>query len=227
MLPFPSPRQTPPMLDPSDEDLVAAYLERGDERAFGRVLARHQERIFGYLVGMVRDRAVAADLFQETFLRAIQAMQAQRGGYEQQGRWLAWIMRIARNAALDHLRSQKKFADVSSGGDDEGPSFFDRLPDDAPDASSLLSRADLVQEVAAAIEQLPPEQREVVLMRHQGDLTFREIAELTDVSINTALGRMRYALINLRKLLEPEWFADAPSDVQPRTRNRASARSEE
>ncbi|HLA64416.1 MAG TPA: sigma-70 family RNA polymerase sigma factor [Rhodothermales bacterium] len=215
------------MLDPSDEDLVAAYLERGDERAFGRVLARHQERIFGYLVGMVRDRAVAADLFQETFLRAIQAMQAQRGGYEQQGRWLAWIMRIARNAALDHLRSQKKFADVSSGGDDEGPSFFDRLPDDAPDASSLLSRADLVQEVAAAIEQLPPEQREVVLMRHQGDLTFREIAELTDVSINTALGRMRYALINLRKLLEPEWFADAPSDVQPRTRNRASARSEE
>lgn len=215
------------MLDPSDEDLVAAYLERGDERAFGRVLARHQERIFGYLVGMVRDRAVAADLFQETFLRAIQAMQAQRGGYEQQGRWLAWIMRIARNAALDHLRSQKKFADVSSGGDDEGPSFFDRLPDDAPDAESLLSRADLVQEVSAAIEQLPPEQREVVLMRHQGDLTFREIAELTDVSINTALGRMRYALINLRKLLEPEWFADAPSDVQPRTRNRAAARSEE
>jgi RNA polymerase sigma-70 factor (ECF subfamily) len=92
------------MLEPSDEDLVATYLERGDERAFGRLLARHQERIFGYLVGMVRDRAIAADLFQETFLRAIQAMQARRGGYEQQGRWLAWIMRIARNAALDHLR---------------------------------------------------------------------------------------------------------------------------
>jgi RNA polymerase sigma-70 factor (ECF subfamily) len=213
------------MPEPSDEELVATYLERGDERAFGRLLARHQERIFGYLVGMVRDRAVAADLFQETFLRAVQAMQAQRGGYEQQGRWLAWIMRIARNAALDHFRSQKKFADVSSG-DDEGPSFFDRLPDDAEGADALLGRADLLGEVSAAIEQLPPEQREVVLMRHQSELTFREIAELTDVSINTALGRMRYALINLRKLLDPEWFADAPPEVHPR-RARAAPRPED
>lgn len=204
------------MQPPTDEDLVAAYLERGDERAFGQLVARHQERIFGYLVGMVRDRAVASDLFQETFFRAIQAMHAQRSTYEQQGRWLAWIMRIARNAALDHLRSQKKWADVGSRDDeDEGPSFFERLPDDAPDAAALLGRADLVAEVEAAVERLPPEQREVVLMRHQSDLTFREIAELTGVSINTALGRMRYALINLRKLLEPEWFADAPPDVRP------------
>jgi RNA polymerase sigma-70 factor (ECF subfamily) len=142
-------------------------------------------------------------------------MQARRGGYEQQGRWLAWIMRIARNAALDHLRSQRKFADVS-GGDDEGPSFFDRLPDDAAGADALLGRANLIAEVSDAIEKLPPEQREVVLMRHQSELTFREIAELTDVSINTALGRMRYALINLRKLLDPEWFDDAPQEVRPR-----------
>lgn len=213
------------MLEPSDEDLVATYLERGDERAFGRLLARHQERIFGYLVGMVRDRAIAADLFQETFLRAIQAMQARRGGYEQQGRWLAWIMRIARNAALDHLRSQRKFADVS-GGDDEGPSFFDRLPDDAAGADALLGRANLLSEVSEAIEKLPPEQREVVLMRHQSELTFREIAELTDVSINTALGRMRYALINLRKLLDPEWFDDAPQEVRPR-RPQAAPRAED
>jgi RNA polymerase sigma-70 factor (ECF subfamily) len=204
------------MLEPSDEDLVATYLERGDERAFGRLLARHQERIFGYLVGMVRDRAIAADLFQDTFLRAIQAMQASRGGYEQQGRWLAWMMRIARNAALDHLRAQRKFADVSGGGDDDGPSFFDRLPDDADGADALLARANLLEEVSDAIDQLPPEQREVVLMRHQGELTFREIAEITDVSINTALGRMRYALINLRKLLDPEWFEDAPQEVRPR-----------
>ncbi len=214
------------MQDPFDEDLVAAYLDHGDERAFGHLLARHQERIFGYLVGMVRDRAIAADLFQETFLRAIQAMQARRGGYEQQGRWLAWIMRIARNAALDHLRSQRKFADVSSGGDDEGPSFFDRLPDDAAGADSLLGRANLLEEVSEAIEKLPPEQREVVLMRHQSELTFREIAELTDVSINTALGRMRYALINLRKLLDPEWFEDAPQEVRPR-RPHAASRAED
>lgn len=196
------------MTSPTDEHLVAAYLDRGDERAFGLLVDRHQERIFGYLVGMVRDRTVAHDLFQETFFRAIQAMHAQRGSYEQQGRWLAWIMRIARNAALDHLRSRKKWQDVSPASDDEGPSFWDRLPDEAPDAAALLGRADLWQEVEAAIEQLPPEQREVVLMRHQSELTFREIAELTDVSINTALGRMRYALINLRKLMQPEWFTD-------------------
>lgn len=200
----------------TDEQLVEAYLNRGDERAFGLLVERHQERLFGYLMGMVRDRSIASDLFQETFLRAIQAMNARRGSYEQQGRWLAWVMRIARNATLDHLRSRKKWQDVSPGSDDDGPSFWDRLPDEAPDAASLLGRADLWEEVEAAIEQLPPEQREVVLMRHQSELTFREIAELTDVSINTALGRMRYALINLRKLMKPEWFTDEPASSPSR-----------
>lgn len=199
----------------SDADLVTAYVERGDQRAFSQLLARHQERIFGYLMGMVRDRDVANDLFQETLYRAIQAMHERRGSYEQQGRWLAWTMRIARNAALDWLRSRKKWSDVDrSAGEDEGPSFWDRLPDEAPDAQSLLGHAHLWEEVEAAIEKLPPEQREVVLMRHQSELTFREIAELTGVSINTALGRMRYALINLRKILEPEWFEDStPADL--------------
>lgn len=198
----------------TDAELVDAYLNEGDQRAFSQLLARHQERIFGYLVGMVRDRDVANDLFQETLYRAIQAMHSRRGSYESQGRWLAWTMRIARNAALDWLRSRKKFSDVDRiGSEDEGPSFWDRLPDEAPDAQSLLGRADLWEEVEGAIEQLPPEQREVVLMRHQSELTFREIAELTGVSINTALGRMRYALINLRKILEPEWFEETAADV--------------
>ena len=205
----------------SDEQLVIAYLERGDEQAFSQLVARHQERIFGYLVGMVRDRSTASDLFQETFLRAIQAMNARRGSYEQQGRWLAWIMRIARNAALDWLRSRKKWQDVGPDSEDNGPSFWDRLPDEAPDAEALLGRSDLWKEVEAAVEQLPPEQREVVLMRHQSELTFREIAELTDVSINTALGRMRYALINLRKLLEPEWFDDE-NNPSPHPHKKAS-----
>ncbi len=186
-----------------DEDLVAAYIDHGDERAFRALVERHQERIFGYLVGMVRDREVASDLFQETFLRAIAAMQKRRGSYEKQGRWLGWVMRIARNAALDHIRSRKKWQDVDSG-DEEGTSFFDRLPAEGPDAVSLLDFAERVEELRAAIELLPPEQREVVLLRHESELTFREIAEITDVSINTALGRMRYALINLRKTLLPD-----------------------
>ena len=204
------------MPDPqTDAELVSAYMEGGDQRAFSQLLARHQERLYGYLVGMVRDREVANDLFQETMFRAIQAMHERRGSYEeQQGRWLAWTMRIARNAALDWLRSRKKWSDVDrAGNEDEGPSFWDRLPDDAPDAQALLGRATLWSEVETAIDALPPEQREVVLMRHQSELTFREIAELTGVSINTALGRMRYALINLRKTLEPEYFEDTPGDV--------------
>ena len=202
------------MPPPTDAELVTAYLDDGDQRAFSQLLARHKDRIYGYLVGMVRDREVANDLFQESMFRAIQAMHRRRGAYESQGRWLAWTMRIARNAALDWLRARKKFSDVDKfSNEDEGASFWDRLPDEAPDASSLLNRADLWQEVEAAIEQLPPEQREVVLMRHQSELTFREIAELTDVSINTALGRMRYALINLRKILDPEWFAEVEADL--------------
>ena len=202
------------MPPPTDAELVTAYLDDGDQRAFSQLLARHKDRIYGYLVGMVRDREVANDLFQESMFRAIQAMHRRRGAYESQGRWLAWTMRIARNAALDWLRARKKFSDVDKfSNEDEGTSFWDRLPDEAPDASSLLNRTDLWKEVEAAIEQLPPEQREVVLMRHQSELTFREIAELTDVSINTALGRMRYALINLRKILDPEWFAEIDADL--------------
>ena len=191
------------MRDLSDEQLVAAYLDRGDDRAFRVLVERHQERIFGYLLGMVRDRDVANDLFQDTMLRAIQAMHQRRAAYERQGRWLAWTMRIARNAALDWLRSRKKFQDVS-GGDDEGTPFFERLADDAPDVTEFLQHAEAVEQLREAIEQLPPEQKEVVLLRHDSELTFREIAEITDVSINTALGRMRYALINLRKTMLPK-----------------------
>lgn len=188
----------------SDEQLVVAYIDRGDERAFRTLVERHQERIYGFLVGMVRDRAIASDLFQETFLRAVQAMHDRRGSYEQQGRWLGWVMRIARNAALDHIRSRKKWQDVNSSNDDDSPSYWDRLESDEPDASTQLYLSTLRDDLGSFIDQLPPEQREVVLMRHQGDLTFREIAEQTDVSINTALGRMRYALINLRKMMNPE-----------------------
>lgn len=191
------------MINQPDEALVAAYLEHGDERAFRILIERHQERIFGFLVGMVRDREIANDLFQETFLRVVAAMQRRRGSYEQQGRWLGWVMRIARNAALDYLRSRKKWQDVDRD-DEDGTSFFERLPSDAPDAITEVDLSDQLDTLRAAIEQLPPEQREVVLLRHESELTFREIAEITDVSINTALGRMRYALINLRKLMVPE-----------------------
>lgn len=189
-------------MHPSDEQLVTAYLERGDQHAFRQLVERHQERIFGYLLGMVRDRATADDLFQETFLRVINAMHDRRGSYARQGRWLAWAMRIARNAALDHLRSRKKWQDVDAGDEADGTSYWDRLPHDGEAADEALHRGEQEDWLAACIDELPPEQREVVLLRQETELTFREIADLTGVSINTALGRMRYALINLRRMMD-------------------------
>lgn len=188
----------------SDETLVLRYLDKGDQRAFRTLVERHQDRVFGYLLGMVRDRNVANDLFQDTFLRVISAMQKSRATYTHDGRWLSWVMRIARNAALDYLRSRKKWQDVSPDPTDEdAPSFWDRLPDgDYQPADITMHAYERNAFLDACIAKLPPEQREVLLLRHDGELTFREIAEMTDVSINTALGRMRYALINLRKMMQ-------------------------
>ena len=188
-------------MNPSDEQLVTAYLERNDQRAFSALVQRHQERIFGYLMGMVHDTSTANDLFQETFLRVIKAMNKQRGSYTQQGRWLAWVMRIARNATLDYLRSRKKWQDVSDQEDEDSSSYWDRLPDKEPVPDEMLHRSEQKDWLDNCIERLSPEQREVLLLRHESELTFREIAELTDCSINTALGRMRYALLNLRQMM--------------------------
>ncbi len=183
-----------------DEELVSAYLVNGDEVAFAKLVRKHQERVFGYLLGMVRDREVANDLFQETYLRVIRALNKDRGSYTQQGRWVHWVMRIARNAALDYLRSRKKWVDVASSEED-GDDYWQRVEsnDIAPD--EILHRTDQSQWLEECIEKLSPEQREVLLLRHEGELTFKEIAELTNCSINTALGRMRYALINLRQMM--------------------------
>lgn len=188
-------------MQPTDEELVTAYLEDGDEEAFRQLVERHQDRIFGYLMGMVKDRAVANDIFQDTFVRVIKAMQDPDGSYTHQGQWLSWVMSIARNAAIDHMRKQEKWADVPHDPEDQR-SFWDTLEDDTPSASDELHRAEQREWLDEHIEQLAPEQREVLLLRQETDLTFREIAELQDVSINTALGRMRYALKNLRKMME-------------------------
>lgn len=197
----------------SDEALVAAYLQQSDQRAFQILVERHQERIFGYLLGMVKDRDVANDLFQDTFVRAIKAMHAQRASYTAQGRWVQWVMRIARNAALDHLRSRKRWRTAPAGDDDDREPLWERLPDNGPDAAEQLQQAEQAEWLKSCIDQLPPEQREVLLLRHESDLTFREIAELTDCSINTALGRMRYALQNLRRMMEARKI-DKPKDTE-------------
>jgi RNA polymerase sigma-70 factor (ECF subfamily) len=188
-------------MQPTDEALVEAYLESGDEQAFRTLIERRQDQIFGYIMGMVHDRAVAHDLFQDTFERVIKAMNDRRGSYTHQGQWLSWVMRIARNATIDYIRKQKKWSDVARD-DDEGRSFWDTIESDMPSAEAELHRTQQRAVLNTYIRRLAPEQREVLLLRQETDLTFREIAELTGVSINTALGRMRYALKNLRGMLD-------------------------
>ncbi len=196
----------------TDEELVTAYIDAHDQDAFRELLERHKDRIYGYLLGMVHRRDLADDLFQETFYRVVSAMQRERGGYEDRGRWLAWVMRIARNTTLDHIRKRSKWQDVDSGNDRDETSYWEQLPARQESADSLLHRAEQRELLDELIRELPPEQREVLLLRQETDLTFREIGNLTDVSINTALGRMRYALANLRKMLRQR-ERNTPSEV--------------
>ena len=192
----------------TDEALAVAYIEEDDQQAFRQLVERHQERIFGYVMSMVRDRDVANDLFQETFFRAIRAMKQERGSYAPRGKWLAWVLRIARNAVFDHMRARKKWTDVEMK-DDEGISFWDRLPDAMASVDEQVDMRRRIDLMEKCIQRLPDEQREVLALRHEVGMPFREIAELTDVSINTALGRMRYALLNLQKMMRMELGEEA------------------
>jgi RNA polymerase sigma-70 factor (ECF subfamily) len=195
-------------MHPPDEVLVSRYVESADQAAFRTLVNRHQERVFGYLLGMVRDREIANDLFQDTFMRVIAALNKDRGTYSVQGKFLGWVLRIARNATLDHLRARKKWQDVSPMDGEDDTSYWDRIPDDGPSADVLIQRNEQADHLRTCIEGLPPEQLEVLLLRHESDLTFREISELTGCSINTALGRMRYALIILRRMMSATVIKD-------------------
>jgi RNA polymerase sigma-70 factor, ECF subfamily len=184
-----------------DHQLVRLYRKDGDEIAFKTLLDRHQTKIYSYIYSMVGNPEVANDIFQETFTKVITKMD---DTYNEQGKWIAWVMRIAHNATIDYLRKQKRFVDVNAQGDPDYD-FYDRLPDDSiTDAQESIEMDESKKSLMKHINELPPEQREVVMLRHYYEMSFKEIAELTDVSINTALGRMRYALINLRKMFEKE-----------------------
>lgn len=186
-----------------DKDLVRFYRQNGDEQAFAELMNRHQAKVYSYIYSMVGSGEIADDIFQETFTKVITKMD---DTYNEQGKWIAWVMRIAHNATIDYLRKQKRFVDVSSNYDKESNTdFYDRLADeDLTGAQEQLEKDETKSSLMRHIEDLPEEQRQVVMLRHYYEMPFKEIAELTDVSINTALGRMRYALINLRKLFDQE-----------------------
>ncbi len=186
-----------------DRELVHLFRKNDDQLAFKELMNRHQAKVYSYIFSMIQNRETANDIFQETFTKVITKMD---DTYNEQGKWIAWVMRIAHNATIDHIRKQKRFVDVTSSYDKESKTdFYDRLPDeDAMAQDEKLELDESTSSLLKHISNLPEEQRTVVMLRHYYEMPFKEIAELTDVSINTALGRMRYALINLRKMFDEE-----------------------
>ncbi|MDD2962725.1 MAG: sigma-70 family RNA polymerase sigma factor [Bacteroidales bacterium] len=179
----------------SDQELVHRY-HSGDEASLSILISRHRSRVFSYLLMVVKDRHLAEDLFQDTFIKVINTIKS--GSYKEEGKFIQWVMRIAHNLTIDHFRRQKRFPTVEAG---ENQDIFETLNMMDPSVEDRMVTDQIHRDVRKLIEYLPAEQREVLMMRHYGDLSFKEIADQTDVSINTALGRMRYALINLRKLV--------------------------
>ena len=181
----------------SDQKLLNCYLS-GDRNAISQLIERHSRRVRDYIQMMVKDGDVADDIFQETFIKAVRVID--EGRYTDNGRFLSWILRIAHNQVIDHFRAQKQnrqLNEAESGYDVLGTlRLAERTVEDEIVCEQIAS------DVRRMVELLPDEQREVVMMRYYSGLSFKEIAEQTGVSINTALGRMRYALINLRKMIK-------------------------
>ncbi len=178
-----------------DQALVCQYIA-GDEAALECLIQRHKEKVFTAIIMFVRDRYLAEDLFQETFIKVVNTLRS--GHYNEEGKFLPWVMRIAHNLCIDHYRRTKRTPTITNS---EGFDIFNVLKFADENAEDCITRDETYTKVNKLLEFLPQEQREVVVLRHYHDLSFKEIAEKTNVSINTALGRMRYALINLRKLI--------------------------
>ena len=180
----------------SDEQLALAYIN-GNNRAFDELLSRSQDKIFSYIIYVVKDDDLANDLFQETFLKIITKMQ--NGRYTDSGKFIWWATRIAHNVIIDHYRAIKN-SKVTDQGKDNDLSKLNNNTLLESNRESELANEQVMKDVKLLMESLPEAQREVVYMRYYQDLSFKEIAQQTNVSINTSLGRMRYALINLRKM---------------------------
>ncbi|TFH28303.1 MAG: sigma-70 family RNA polymerase sigma factor [Bacteroidia bacterium] len=181
----------------NDQELVQAYI-KGDQSAIESLINRHRSKVYTYILLTIKNQQLAEDLFQETFIKVIQSL---RGGkYRDNGRFLSWVIRIAHNLIIDHFRKEKQMNSVSN--DDTEVDLFNSKKLSDENIEEMIINSQIKTEIRILINELPNDQREVVLLRHYGGLSFKEIADQTDVSINTALGRMRYALINLRKLIE-------------------------
>ena len=180
---------------PTDQELIRSYLE-GNDKAFDTLLLRHQSQVFTKIFMMVKDHDVANDIFQDTFIKVINTLK--RGKYNEEGKILPWVLRIAHNLTIDHFRKGKKMPAVRS---DEDNDVFAMLSQDDLSVEDKMCWDQILDDVMKVMDHLPADQKEVVHQRLFQGMSFKEIAERNDISINTALGRMRYALINMRKVI--------------------------
>jgi RNA polymerase sigma factor (sigma-70 family) len=179
-----------------DSVLVKEYIN-GKEAALELLVKRHQQRIFSFIYSKVQDRDITEDVFQDTFIKVIKTLK--KGNYNEEGKFLPWVMRIAHNLVIDHFRKNNRMPKFNNTDEFD---IFSIISDNSLNAEKRLIKNQILSDVRSLIEELPEEQKEVLKMRMYMDMSFNEISESTGVSINTALGRMRYALINLRKVIE-------------------------
>lgn len=181
----------------SDKELINRYLN-GDANSLETLIHHHKNRVFAYILMVVKDRQLADDIFQDTFIKVINTIKA--GTYKEEGKFIQWVMRIAHNLIIDYFRKSKRIPVMENNNTDFD--IFDTISANENSVEERIITNQIHQDVRALIDFLPPEQKEVLYLRHYVGMSFKDIADQTDVSINTALGRMRYALINLRKLVK-------------------------
>lgn len=183
-----------------DKELVALY-QQGNEEAFRILLLRHKDKIFKTIFLKVKDRELADDLFQEVFIKIIRTLRL--GNYNEEGKFLPWAMRIAHNIVIDYFRKEKRYTILSeSSSKNEDFNIFSLLYDESPNVQQQICKEELIDQVLTIVEMLPESQKKIVNMRIYEDLSFKEIAEKESISINTALGRMRYAILNMKKIIQ-------------------------
>jgi len=180
----------------TDNELITRYVD-GDENALKLLITRHQKKVFSYILMSVRNRELAEDIFQDTFIKVINTLKSDN--YKEEGKFLQWVMRIANNLKIDYYRKVQRMPVFESNNDFN---IFDVLNGTDPSVEQKIITEQIYSDVKNLVQYLPSEQREVLEMRIYDDVSFKDIAEITGVSINTALGRMRYALINIRKLIK-------------------------
>jgi RNA polymerase sigma factor (sigma-70 family) len=183
-------------LTPSDQQLIRDYLN-GRESSLEKIILRYKDKIYAYIFNMVKCHQTADDIFQDTFIKVINTLKS--GNYNEEGKFIHWVLRISHNLIIDHFRRNKRIP-IQQPINDQDP--FERIFLPSPSTEDMIIQEQIYSDVRMLIEELPEDQKKVLKMRHYKGMSFKDIAEETEVSINTALGRMRYAIINLRKFAE-------------------------